>query len=130
MYLQNSQICQILPNFALFWQNLRDSKGFRGGRTDGGGRTHTLFKFEALLHKKPLRGNKHVLSPKNITKIQNYCEICSEVQKSFVKRNQEVFFFVKKKVIPLTMHLNIKLENCEKSGNTGFRTGNQQTVGT
>ena len=49
---------QILPNFALFWQNLRDSKGFRGGggRTDG--RTHTLFKFEAPLHKKPLRGNK------------------------------------------------------------------------
>ena len=48
---------QILPNFALFWQNLRDSKGFSGGRrgrTDG--RTHTLFKFEALLHKKPLRG--------------------------------------------------------------------------
>ena len=26
--------------------------------TEDGGRTHTLFKFEALLHKKPLRGKK------------------------------------------------------------------------
>ena len=31
-YLQILRFLQILPNFALFWQNLRDSKGFKGRR--------------------------------------------------------------------------------------------------
>ena len=56
-YLQNSQIS---PNSSKFCSFLAKSERFKRLRTDGrtDGRTHTLFKFEALLHKKPLRGKK------------------------------------------------------------------------
>ena len=40
---------------------------------------------------------KHDFALETTTEIQKYCEICLEVQKSFVKRNQEVVFFCEKK---------------------------------
>ena len=63
-YFQNSQIS---PNSSKFCSFLAKSERFKrlrtedGGRRTNGGRTHTLFKFEALLHKKPLRGNNRGL---------------------------------------------------------------------
>ncbi len=60
-YLQNSQIS---PNSSKFCSFLAKSERFKRLQTDEDergtdGRTHTLFKFEAHLHKKPLRGKKY-----------------------------------------------------------------------
>ena len=39
---------------------------------------------------------KYDSSLETTTKVHKYCEFCLEVQKSFVKRNQKVVFFVNK----------------------------------
>ena len=62
MYLKISRFLQILPNFALFWQNLRDSKGFRrtnGRRTDG----HTHSSNSRLAYTKSPSGNNNYVIP-------------------------------------------------------------------
>ena len=66
-YLRNSQILSNSSKFSSFLAKSERSE--RDTRTDGRRRAHTLFKFEAHLHKKPLRGNKsncgELLSSKN-----------------------------------------------------------------
>ena len=52
------------------------------------------FRLRTLFLKKH---KKHDFALETTTEIQKYCEICLEVQKSFVKRNQEVVFFCEKK---------------------------------
>ena len=72
-----SRFLQILPNFALFWQNLRDSKGFRrtdGRRTNGRTDAHTL-QIRGSPTQKALRAiiYREIIAPKGL--------LCRDVQK-------------------------------------------------
>ena len=86
MYLQNSQIS---PNSSKFCSFLAKSERFKrlrtrtNGRRTEDGRTHTLFKFEARLHKKPF-GQKLSLEDTNQPKVNQFLVHRLRQQESFL----------------------------------------------